>query len=98
MRGLTWNYRGIKKGVTSFLGNMILEHKFHLIALQETMQECIEDKTIKNIDPGQVYLSKWIPYRGRSGGILSGINVEFYDVGSFFEGKYALQLNLWDKK
>jgi exonuclease III len=85
MRGLTWNCRGIrKKGVTSFLRNLILEQKFHVIALQETMQECIEEKTIRNIDPGQTYLWKWIPSRARSGGILSRINIDLYDVGSFF--------------
>ena len=29
--------------------------------------------------------------------LLSGINLEFFDVGSFKEGKYILQFNLWDK-
>jgi exonuclease III len=29
---------------------------------------------------------------------LSGVNLEFLDVGAFIEGKYSLQLNLWDKK
>jgi hypothetical protein len=32
------------------------------------------------------------------GGILSGVNLEMYDVGSFKEGKYILQLNLSDKR
>jgi exonuclease III len=99
MRGITWNCRSIKrKGVTSFLRNLILEHNFHLIALQETMQESIEDKIIRSIDPNQEYLWKWISSRGRSGGILSGVNLELYDVGSFFERNFALQLNLWYKK
>jgi hypothetical protein len=31
-------------------------------------------------------------------GNLSGINLEYFDVGSFLEGKYPLQLNLWDKE
>lgn len=32
--------------------------------------------------------------RGKSSGVLSGVNLELYDVGSFVEGKYILQLNL----
>jgi hypothetical protein len=99
MKGLMWNCRGIKKkGVSSFLINLILEHKFHFIGLQETMQENIDNRTIKEIDPNNDYLWKWIPSKGRSGGILSGVNLEHFDVGAFAEGEYTLQLNLWDKK
>lgn len=29
---------------------------------------------------------------------MSGINIELLDVGSFCEGKYMLQMHLWDKK
>ena len=28
---------------------------------------------------------------------MSGINLEYFDVGSFQEGQFLLQLNLWDK-
>jgi hypothetical protein len=61
------------------------------------MQADIDDKTIRVIDPQKNYLWKWIPSNGKSGGILSGINVNSMDVGSFTEGKFILQLNLWDK-
>jgi hypothetical protein len=30
-------------------------------------------------------------------GLLCGIDINLYDVGSFKDGKYMLQLNLWDK-
>jgi hypothetical protein len=84
MKGLIWNCRDIKKkGVSSFLRNLILEHKFYFIGLQETMQENIEDKKIREIDPNNTYLWKWIPSKGKSGGILSGVNLEHFDVGSF---------------
>jgi hypothetical protein len=62
------------------------------------MQENIEDSIIRQIDPNQGYLWKWIPSRGRSGGILSVINLQYMDVGDFLEGKYLLQLKLWDKE
>ena len=98
MKGLIWNCRGIKKkGVSSFLRNLIMEHKFDIIGLQETMQAEIDNAILRKFDPLQNYLQKWIPSRGRSGGILSGIRLNSLDVGSFKEGKYILQLNLWDK-
>jgi hypothetical protein len=61
------------------------------------MQQCIEDYKIREIDTNKDYLWKWTPSRGKSGGMLSGINLEYYDVGSFHEGKYCLHLNLWEK-
>ena len=61
------------------------------------MQEAIDDTIIRSFDPNQSYLWKWVPSRGKSGGILSGIKLDLLDVGTFKEGKYMLQLNLWDK-
>ena len=62
------------------------------------MVENIEDKILRKIDPKETYLWKWLPSRGKSGGILSGVNLEVLDMGSFHEGKYLLQLTLWDKQ
>ena len=99
MKGLIWNCRGIKKkGVSFFLKNLISEHNFHFISLQETMVEDIDEKTLKGFDPNSNYLWKWLPSRGKSGGILSGINTDFLDVGGFCEGKYILQMDVWDKQ
>jgi len=98
MKGLIWNCRGIRKtGVSSFLKDLIQEHQFHFIGLQETIVGNLEDHVLAKLDPRKNYLWKWIPARGRSGGILTGINMDKLEVGSFREGKYMLQMNLWDK-
>jgi len=86
-----------KKGVSSFLKDLILEHNFHFIGLQETMTKNLDDKTLRKIDPNGTYLWKWTLARGKSGGLLSGIHIDFMEVGSFTEGKYILQMDLWDK-
>jgi len=99
MKGLMWNCRGIKKkGVSSFLRNLISEHRFHFLGLQETMQQHIEESVLRKFDPLNNYLWKWTPSNGRSGGILVGVSVEHFDVGSFSEGEFMLQLHLWDKQ
>ena len=91
MKALMWNCRGIKrKNASSFLRNLILEHKFHIIGLQETLQTNIDDNILRLIDPAQAYLWKWIPSKGKSGGIFSGVKLEFLDVGSFKQGEFIL--------
>ncbi|KAG2590773.1 hypothetical protein PVAP13_5NG412800, partial [Panicum virgatum] len=94
-----WNCRGIKKkSVSSFLRNLISEHRFHFLGLQETMQQHIEDNVLRKIDPMNNYLWKWTPSNGRSRGILVGVSVERFDVGSFTEGEFMSQMHLWDKQ
>lgn len=61
------------------------------------MVESCEDSLLRKFDPNQEYLWMWNPSRGRSGGILVGIKMEWYDVGSFKQGEFMSQLNLWDK-
>ena len=99
MKGLIWNCRGIREtGVSSFLHDLILEHHFHFICLQETMIPDCDDKVLEKLDPQKQYLGKWLPSRGKSGEILSGINIDFLEVGSFHEGRFMLQLDLFDKR
>jgi hypothetical protein len=61
-----------KKGVASFLKKLILDHNFHFICLQENMQVELDDQIPRKFDINQSYLWKWIPSKGRSGGLLWG--------------------------
>jgi hypothetical protein len=58
----------------------------------------LNDQILRMFDMNQAYLWKWIPSKGMFGGIVVGINVRFMDVGSFYDGEYMLQMNLWDKE
>lgn len=99
LQGLIWNCRGLKKkGTSTFLKTLIQQNQFHLIGLQETMIENCEESLLRNFDPQQEYLWLWNPSWGRSGGILVGTRVESYEIGSFKQGDYMIQLNLWDKQ
>ena len=62
------------------------------------MIENCETSLFRKLDTHRDYLWEWIPSKGRSGGILVGINLHKYDVGSFKKGDYMIQLNLWDKE
>lgn len=65
--------------------------------MQERIVECCDDSLIRKFDPQQNYLWLWSPFKGKSGGILVGVLIESYEVGSFRQGEYMIQLNLWDK-
>lgn len=91
--GLIWNCRGLKKkGVATYLKNLMDQYSFHFIGIQETMIKDCDDKIIRKFDSQHNY-----PAKGKSGGILVGIKMEFYDVGSFQQGEFMIQMNLWDK-
>jgi hypothetical protein len=99
IHGLIWNCRGLKKKrVSTFLNNLILEHKFHFIGLQETMIADYSDSLLRRFDGNKDYLWMWNPAKGKSGGILVGILLERFDVGSFTQGEFMLKMNLWDKE
>ena len=81
VQGLFWNCRGLKKkGVSTFLKNLILEYKFHFVDLQETMIANCEDKLLKRFDPNQDFLWMWNPSKGKSGGILVGVRFDLYEM------------------
>jgi len=87
VHGLIWNCRGLKKnGVSTFLKSLIFQYNFDFIGLQETMVEECEVSLLRKFDTHQDYLWEWIPSKGRSGGILVGICLNKYDVGSFMKG------------
>ena len=82
VHGLFWNCRGLKKkGVSTFLKNLILEHKFHFIGLQETMIADCSDSLLRKFDGSQDYIWMWNPSKVKSGGILVGVLLERFDVG-----------------
>lgn len=87
LRGLIRNCRGLKKkGVATFLKNLIAQYSFHFIGLQEIMIQNCDDKILKKFDIHQDYMWLNNPSKGRSGGILVGIRNEFFDAGSFQRG------------
>jgi hypothetical protein len=92
IQGLFWNCRGLKKkGVSTFLKNLIHDYKFHFIGLQETMIADCSDSLLRSFDENQDYLWMWNPSKGKSRGILVGILLERFDIGSFNQGEFMLK-------
>lgn len=60
------------------------------------VEECSES-LLRKWDYNKDFLWLWNPSKGKSGGILVGVLIERFDVGSFRQGEFMLQMNLWDK-
>jgi exonuclease III len=57
MKGIIWNCRGIrKKGLSSFLRDLIMERDFDFICFQETILQDFPDSCLRSIDPNKCYL------------------------------------------
>lgn len=61
------------------------------------MLENCEDSLLRKFDADKNYLWMWNASKGKSGGILVGVLLERFDVGSCKQGEFMLNLNLWDK-
>lgn len=58
--------------------------------------ECT-DSILRRFDSNQDYLWLWNSSKGKSRGILVGVLLDRFDVGSFNQGEFMLKVNLWDK-
>jgi hypothetical protein len=82
--------RGKKKGISTFLKNLIFENKFHFLGIQETMIAECNDSLLRKFDTNQDYLWMWNSSKGKSGAILVGVLLERFDVGSFKQREFML--------
>jgi hypothetical protein len=81
VKGFFWNYRGIKKMLPPYVREMLRSLNPEFACFQETILSDFSEACLRKIDPGKCYLWDWIPAKGKSGGVLTGLKVERFDVG-----------------
>ena len=76
MKGVSWNNRGLGDlAKHRFLSDLITEEQISFIALSETGRDDFPDRILKNLYAGQDFLWHSMAPRGRSGGILLGVDL-----------------------
>ena len=80
-----------------FLSDLSREQKLDFIALLETGKKDFSKTVLNNICGGQEYIWHWTQPHGRSVGILLGINLEVFDIGSIDEGDFYVKFWLRNK-
>lgn len=65
MIGIFWNCRGVgKKGMSTYLTDIINANDVDFIGLQETMRSKYNSSFFRKIDPSQKFHWEWIPSTG----------------------------------
>jgi exonuclease III len=81
MRILFWNIRGLGK---SRKRNLVKDHimleDMDLVAIQETIKQSFEDKELKEMSGNKEFSWFWSPAKGHSSGLITGVNLEGYEV------------------
>jgi len=95
MRGIFWNSRGLADlAKRRFLANTSREHKLDFIALLETGRYNFTSQFLQTISSGLEYDWHCLPPRGRSGGILLGVNLETLEVGNVILGDFTVKFQV----
>jgi hypothetical protein len=74
------------------------EQNLSFIALSETGQKCFHDSVLRNLCGGHNFIWHCKEPRGRSGGILLGIDLDVFDIGAIDEGDFYVKFYLCTKE
>ena len=98
MKGIFWNSRGLRDlAKFRFLSDLSKEKNLDFIALLETGRKNFIDTELNNICGGKNFLWSWIDPKGRSGGILLGINPSVFYIGFISQGDYHIKIRMRNK-
>jgi hypothetical protein len=84
--------------VAPYIRDTMRDLNLDIICFQETILHDFSDAFLRKIDPSKDYLWDWILAQGKSGGVLTNLRNERFDVGRRAQGDFILQHSLWDKK
>jgi exonuclease III len=98
MRGIFWNSNGLKDSKKhKFISDLTKEHDLNFIALSEIGRSDFGPRFLKNLSVGRDFLWHAKAPVGRSGGMLLGIDLQFYDIGAIDEGEFYIKFHLCNK-
>ena len=98
MKGVFWNSDGFKDPKKQrFISDLTKEHNLSFIAISETVRKSFTDPFLKNLCAGKNYIWHCKEPKGRSSGILMGVNLDFYDIGAIDEGDFYVKFHLCNK-
>ncbi|PVH35203.1 hypothetical protein PAHAL_7G126000 [Panicum hallii] len=98
MKGIFWNCNGFKDPKKyRFVTDLTKELDLNFIALSETVKSEFSDSFLKNLCAGRDFIWHCKEPRGRSGGILMGIDLSVFDIGAIDEGDFYVKFLLRNK-
>lgn len=99
MRFLFCNVRGLGKGRRRRqVKEYIDEHNLEVVGLQETVRETFTDRELLEIAGSRNFSWKWAPAKGRSGGILMGLNQDSLELEDFDIKDFCVVMSIRDRR
>ena len=98
MKGFFWNSRGLSDlAKYRYLAEAIRDHNLDFVAVMETGKQDMSKSNLSRLSGGADFIWHCLPPRGRSGGILLGINASFLDLSLIVEGEFYIKFHLCNK-
>jgi exonuclease III len=99
MKGFIWNSDGIRDPAKhSLIKDYVKTHKLDFIIISETGRGSFSTPFLNNLAAGMDYSWFCLPPRGRSGGILAGINNASLIVTKVVSGDFCVKFHLKIKR
>ena len=95
MKGVFWNSRGLEDlAKHRYLKDLVKAEQIDFIALIETGRDQFPNGTLKKLSGGKEFIWHCMAPHGRSGGILLGVDLTVFDIGSIDEGDFYVKFTL----
>jgi exonuclease III len=99
MKGFFWKCNGMRDPAKPrFLFESVTEHQLDFVALLETKRNDFNLSELAHFCANKFFLWDWTPPKGRSGGILVGVNKDKIDVLDIKHGNFLLKFKLRNKE
>jgi exonuclease III len=98
MRGIFWNSNGFKdQKKHKFISDLTKKNNLEFITVLEIGRSDFSPRFLKNLCSGRDYLWHSKAPRGRSGGMLLGVDLQIFDIGAIEEDDYFFKFRLCNK-
>ena len=98
MKGLFWNSRGLSDlAKYRYISDVVKENNLDFIAVMETGKQDMSKSNLTRLSGGLDFIWHCLLPRGRSGGLLLGINTSVFDLSLIVEGEFFIKFHLSNK-
>jgi len=98
MKGFYWNSRVLSDlAKYRYISDVIRDRNLDFAAVMETGKQDMSRSNLNRLSGGADFIWHCLPPRGRSGGILLGINAMVLDLSLIVEGEFFIKFHLLNK-
>ena len=98
MKGFYWNSRGLSDlAKYRYISEAIRDQNLDFVAVMETGKQDMSRANLNRLSGGADFVWHCLPPRGRSGGILLGVNSLILDLSLIVEGEFFIKFHLRNK-